>query len=114
MALHASAFLARKGLPGVVLATRDGMKRSRGTAVFVVMFLILAILGLALFAVVPQRDLDEVKTDFVNDMVAAMDGVLHRCGFGPDVSLRANAWVGVAALGAGLGLLAFLQQGRRP
>ena len=94
---------------------RDGMKRSRGTAVFVVMFLILAILGMVLFAVAPQRDLGDVKTDIVNDMVAALDGVLHRCGFGPNVSPGVTAWVGIAALAAGLGLLAFLwQQARRP
>ncbi|HZL86490.1 MAG TPA: hypothetical protein VFD07_14035 [Candidatus Krumholzibacteria bacterium] len=114
MASYASAFLARKALIGVVLAMRDGMKRSRGTAVFVIMFLILAILGLALFAVAPQRDLGDVKTVFVNDMVAALDGVLHRCGLGPNVSLGENAWVGIAALGAGLGLLAYLRQGRSP
>ena len=90
---------------------RSGMKRSRGTAVFVVMFFILAILGLALFTLVPQRDLGDVKTDFVHDMVAALDGALHGFGFGPNV----NAWVGIAALAAGLGLLAFLwQQARRP
>ena len=103
------------GLAGVVLAMRDGMERSRGTAVFVVMFIILAILGLALFALVPQRDLGDVKTDVVHDMVAALDSVLHRCGLGPKwsaESLGTNAWVGIAALGAGLGLLAFMQRRR--
>ncbi len=93
------------------------MKRSRGTAVFLVMFFILALLGFALYAIVPQSDLGDVQTEFVNDMVAALDGVLHRCGAGPDVSvesLGSSAWGVIAALGAGVGLLAFLCQGRRP
>ena len=77
------------------------MSRYRGAAVFLATLFTLIALGLALYLLVPRRDLGEVETHVLDGMLATMDGVLQRCGLTGGLGvepLQAWNWLGGTAV----------------
>lgn len=92
------------------------MNRYRGTTVLLVALFTLALLGVALYAFTPRRAGADIDTQVVHTMVAALDGLLQRCGVSPHstrTALQATPWDWVGGLAAAVAIAASCTR-RRP